>query len=174
MLTHLSDEQKTLAERHHGLIYAFLNKNRLPEETYYDIAVFGYLKGIQAYCENPDLHCYSLATICWKNMKTEVSNFQHKKELPTISMQEKRYSRGEVYSLEELLSRSDDLMEELETEFLLHDLASRLSNQEMEIIHMKMEGQKIYEIAKLKHMRFQAIKQLLDGIYDVVKDTVMG
>lgn len=50
MIRPLTAEQRAFAARHHKLIYAFLNRRRLPESEYYDVVVFGY--NVADYCSN--------------------------------------------------------------------------------------------------------------------------
>ena len=38
----LNKEQQAFAADHHGLVYKFLNENRLPEDEFYDVIIFGY------------------------------------------------------------------------------------------------------------------------------------
>lgn len=38
----LTKEQQTFATAHHSLVYKFLNENRLPEDEFYDVVIFGY------------------------------------------------------------------------------------------------------------------------------------
>lgn len=40
----LTKEQQDFAAEHHGLVYKFLNDNHLPENEFYDVVIFGYLK----------------------------------------------------------------------------------------------------------------------------------
>ena len=43
----LTKEQQDFAAEHHGLVYKFLNDNHLPEDEFYDVVIFGYLKAVQ-------------------------------------------------------------------------------------------------------------------------------
>lgn len=36
----LNKEQQAFAADHHGLVYKFLNENRLPEDEFYDVIIF--------------------------------------------------------------------------------------------------------------------------------------
>ena len=45
----LTKEQQTFATAHHSLVYKFLNENRLPEDEFYDVVIFGYLKAVRDY-----------------------------------------------------------------------------------------------------------------------------
>ena len=42
----LTKEQQAFATAHHSLVYKFLNENRLPEDEFYDVVIFGYLKAV--------------------------------------------------------------------------------------------------------------------------------
>lgn len=44
-----TEEEKRLAEKNHDLVYQFLKAHNYSMEDYYNIVVFGYLKGIQKY-----------------------------------------------------------------------------------------------------------------------------
>ena len=67
MMKPMTDEQRRLAEANHDLVGAFLRENKLPEEQFYDVVIFGYLCAVQQYCENPTLQKrYSFATVAWK------------------------------------------------------------------------------------------------------------
>ena len=53
----LTKEQQDFAAEHHGLVYKFLNDNHLPEDEFYDVVIFGYLKAVQDFfpgkcCDN--------------------------------------------------------------------------------------------------------------------------
>ena len=45
----LTKEQQAFATAHHSLVYKFLNENRLPEDEFYDVVIFGYLKAVRDY-----------------------------------------------------------------------------------------------------------------------------
>lgn len=45
----LTPEQKTFAEKHHGLVYKFLNKNQLSADEFYDVVIFGYLRAVRRF-----------------------------------------------------------------------------------------------------------------------------
>ena len=49
----LTKEQQAFATDHHGLVYKFLNENHLPEDEFYDVVVFAYLKAVKDYFNSP-------------------------------------------------------------------------------------------------------------------------
>ena len=55
----LTPEQKTFAADNHGLVYKFLNENQLPEDEFYDVVIFGYLKAVKEYFSSV-LLCHNL------------------------------------------------------------------------------------------------------------------
>lgn len=49
----MTHEEREFAEQHHGMVAGFLRRKRLPEEDFYDVAVFGYLSAVQLYVRDP-------------------------------------------------------------------------------------------------------------------------
>ena len=58
----LTKEQQEFAAEHHGLVYRFLNDNHLPEDEFYDVVIFPYLKAVRDYCDNTSAQEYSFST----------------------------------------------------------------------------------------------------------------
>lgn len=129
----LTQEQREFAADHHNLIYAFLNKKHLRDDEFYDIVVFGFLRAVQDYLNEPKLVKYSFTTIAWRKMNDCVakhykSQSRQKNYGYTVSLDDFLYE-GEPFSLEAVISAPDPLMMQLETELLLHDLAARVSKR---------------------------------------------
>lgn len=66
------------------------------------------------------------------------------------------------------ISIPDITMQMLEIKLLLHDLSAKLSPQKMRIIQMKINGERMNEIARKEHLTFHAINQLLFEAYPIV------
>jgi len=43
----------------YGLVYKFLNENHLPEDEFYDVVVFAYLKAVKDYFNSPSAQKFS-------------------------------------------------------------------------------------------------------------------
>lgn len=175
MMKTLTDEQRKFAEQNHDLVYKFLNENGLSESMYYDVVIFGYLCAVQEYCENQDLHKYKFATVAWKKMMCELKD--HYKYLSkdicshdNVHLEDIRWDR----SLADVIGQQDELMKQLESELLLHALATKLPEREMRIIQMKVDGMKMHDIAKAEHITFHDIKRLLTGSYETVVQILLG
>lgn len=167
----LTPEQKAFAANNHGLVYKFLNKNQLPEDEFYDVVIFGYLKAIKEYFSKDSLRQYSFATICWKTMKQSLYNYHksllcQKRNAETVSIHSE-IPNSEL-PLEETLTKPDELMLQLETELLLHDLASHISRQQMDIIRLKTGGYSIQDIAHIKKIPLKYVKETLEDVQQIL------
>ncbi len=168
----LTSEQRKFASDHHNLIYAFLNSKNLSDDDFYDIIVFGYLHAVQEYCNKPELKQYSFTTIAWKDMNQSLSNYfrnqnRQKRYCYTISLDSMIYG-DEFIPQRDSFTAPDPLMLQLETELLYHELASRVSKNQMAVIRMKADGYGVREIAKKQKMTMKAIRELLTSAYDIV------
>ena len=192
----LTKEQQEFAAEHHGLVYKFLNDNHLPDDEFYDVVIFGYLKAVRDYfsrevlrqysfatiydvvifpylkavrdyCDSTSAQEYSFSTIAIRQMRFRLYDY--------FRSQERRKRNAEILSihiglypdgvpLEELLPAQDDLMQEFEMKQLLHDLAGRVSMQQMNIVRMKGCGYGIREIASREKLPMKRIKELLEEV----------
>lgn len=174
----LTFKQQKFAEDNHDLVYAFLNKNRLPESIFYDVVIFGYLRAVQEYCNNHSLHKYHFSTLAWKKMRTSLSNYycylkRAKRNAPTVSFNEPVGS-ADGLRWEDTISCKDSLMKDFETELILHALDDVLSAKEMRIIRMKVHGNRMHDIAKAEHMTFHDINELINNTYKTIIEVVIN
>ena len=65
----LTKEQQDFAAEHHGLVYKFLNDNHLPENEFYDVVIFPYLKAVKDYFSDESAQHYSFAAIAMHRMR---------------------------------------------------------------------------------------------------------
>lgn len=168
----LTKEQRDFAEENHHLIYSFLNRRHLPDSLFYDVVIFGYLKAAQEYCEIESLHRFHFSTIAYKRMRSSLSNYykylsRPKRCAPTVSLEE-LIGGEEGLRWEDVVAGRDEEMLRLESELLMHALATRLPRREMRIIRMKVRGEPMHDIAKQEHMTFRQINDALGRIYPTV------
>ena len=142
----LTPEQKTFATDNHGLVYKFLNENQLPEDEFYDVVIFGYLR--------VDLFNYNKM------------HFRKKRNVETSSIH--LIPHESILPLEETLTKSDELMLQLETELLLHDLADRVSRQQMDMIRLKTSGYSIRDIAHIQKIPMKRVKEALEEVRQIL------
>lgn len=82
----LTNEQRRFAEQRHNLVYTYLRQRGLDVSDYYDVAIFGYLKAVQLYCEQERLRRYSFSTIAYWCMRSAVSSQRRKKQINALSL----------------------------------------------------------------------------------------
>lgn len=179
MMKPMTDEQRKLAEANHDLVGAFLRENKLPEEQFYDVVIFGYLCAVQQYCDNPVLQKrYSFTTLAWKKMTRELTDhykylLKSKRNGITVSLHES-ICEGSDLCWEDVLHDDGDILKDLQMELILHELAARLPKREMRIIRRKINGDKMHDIAKSERLTFRDINTLLAGTYDTVIEVLLG
>ena len=170
-------EEQQFAEENRDLVYAFLNEKKLSEDEYYDVIVFGYLRGVQEYCKNSAKYRNIFSTFAWKCMQNTLADhykyLSSPKRCATVISLDEPLDGEDGLCIADTISY-DDVMSELREDLLMHELAKRLPAREMRIVKMKVRGDKMHEIAKSEKLTFQEINRLLDGIYPTVKKIFYG
>lgn len=171
----LTKEQREFATKWHNLIYTYLNEKGLPEEDYYDIVVFGFLRAVKRYLTEPKLQKYSFSTIAWQAMESDLAGYykrqaRKKRQAYVVSF----HSLDGVFALEDVLAAPDQVMAQLETELLLHDLAAMASRQQMAVVHMRSAGYNMREIAKKERIPMGRVRELLEEIRTLLEEVCYG
>lgn len=166
----LTKEQQEFAAEHHGLVYKFLNDNHLAEDEFYDVVIFAYLKAVKDFFQDESAQCYTFAAIAKHRMRLCIYDYfraqnRYKRNAEILSIHLGLYPDGTP--LEDTLAVQDELMQEFEMGQLLHDLASRVSRQQMNIVRMKGYGYGVREIAKSEKLPVRRIKDLLEEAHVV-------
>lgn len=152
----LSIEEKKLATINHSLVYSFLHRHNYAIEDFYNVVIFGYLRSIQVYNRRKDIQKkYQLAFIAEQYMRAEIANY-FRKESST-----KRKLTESVLSLDANYTETDNLynlvgsksaeVEVLESERFA-ELLEQFSNQQKDILKLKLEGYNNKEIYLLLEM----------------------
>lgn len=167
----LTPEQKTFATDNHGLVYKFLNENQLPEDEFYDVVIFGYLRAVRRFFVETNLQKYSFSTIAWNCMRVDLFNynkmhFRKKRNAETISIH--LIPHENTLPIVETLAKPDELMLQLETKLLLHDLAGCISRQQMDMIRLKTSGYSIRDIAHIQKIPMKRVKEALEEVRQIL------
>lgn len=142
----LTEVEKQQAEKNHRLVYSFLHRHGYPIEDFYNVVIFGYLKGIQIYSRRENLqNKYQLAFICEQYMRSEIGNYfkgenaKKRKPMETIISLD-----GDYMEMENLYDCIGGKSLEPEAEILeaelLSELLENLSGIQRKIVEMKMKG----------------------------------
>lgn len=153
----LTEIEKAKAEEMHNIVYAFLKQYHYPISEYYNVVIFGFLKGIQAYYRRKDLReKFDPFYICWQYMRTEMENhfrtIKAQKRVPV----EKVISLDMQYAADESFynciggNSADSNL--LEVENVL-ELFSQLNDIQGKIAKMKMDGYSNKEVYILLDMK---------------------
>lgn len=167
----LNEEQRRFATENHNLVYAFLNEKGLSEDEYYDVVIFGYLQAVMEYTVKHGITKYTFSTVAWRRMSSRLANHFRdltaaKRKAQTVSLHAPADDGG--FTWEEKLAVNDDLLSQLESELLLHDLAQRLPRQQMSVLRMRADGYGVREIARVERMTMRMVRSLIDDAYTVV------
>lgn len=169
----LTPEQRIFAAQNHDLIYKFLNEKHLSVDDFYDIVVFGYLRSVYRFFTEPELQQYAFVTIAWKGMQLSLKDYhkavcRKKRSADIFSFNSTPEDEHPI--LEENILSHNDLMTQLEIELLLHDLAKRVSKQQMEIVRLKSSGYNLQDIATRQNTSTKRIRKLLDEVRCVLTE----
>lgn len=77
---------------------------------------------------------------------------------------------AESYPLENTVAVSDDLMKQLEAKLLLHELAGKVSEQQIEMVRLKTCGYNLREIARQQKTPMRRVKEALEEVRTVLME----
>lgn len=176
-LEKLTEVEKKLAEENHNLVYAFLHTYNYSIEMYYNIVIFGYLKGIQVYSRREDLRKkYDMPFICWQYMRAEIGNHFRTETMQKRKPMENIISLDADYATEENLYNcigGKTLEEEALEEETVLELLEKLSEVQRKIAEMKMDGYGNKEIFLLLEMPESTFYKEMNRIKTVVKNLLV-
>ena len=72
--------------------------------------------------------------------------------------------------MEETIAASNPLMRQLEEQLLLHELAKRVSSQQMNIVHLKSCGYNDRDIARSQNTTMKRVQELLEEVRTALKE----
>lgn len=177
----LTEKEKKLAEKYHNAVYSFLHRHGYSIDEYYDIAIMGFLKGIQQYNRDESLQQWSILTICEYKMQSAIAQELQKRQ--TKSRKPDRYIVSlDAPCFEGKDGREKNLIDMLPTEtledefFKMYDeenaderakkILEPYTDIQRKIICLKADGHTHSEIAKILNITFDAVGRELRKIRD--------
>jgi hypothetical protein len=166
----LTTEQQAFAAENHDLVYSFLHAKRLPEDEFYDVVIFGYLRAVQRYFTQPGLRRYAFSTIAWRAMNCEAGHHREREaRIRTISLEAMacghRYSAGPGAGLE-----TDRVMDALENVFFWDAVSGSLSEEHADILRLTAEGYTPREIAESRQRPLRDTIELVASALESAKE----
>lgn len=147
-----TEAERELAEKNHNLVYEFLKSHKYDIEEYYNIAVMGYLKGIQKYYRRTERNLSELPGICWNCMRSEMGN--HFK-------MEKARKRQPVEMNQEAVHSAED---EAVTTELLNAVMEKMTAQQQDIVALKILGYSNLEVCLMLEINTSSYYRELERI----------
>jgi RNA polymerase sigma factor (sigma-70 family) len=177
-LHELNSAQRRFAEENHNLIYAFLKKKKLPEDDYYDVVAFGFLRAVQNYLCREELRKYDFREIAFHNMKADLQNYLKKqskrmRNTVTISFDSVIYD-DERLTIAEIIPHPAQTLEKVEASILWDEINSLLSDEETEILRLLAAGYTTREIAVRKNRQCREIEDIFGDIRSSVFDRYLA
>ncbi len=71
------EECAFITENHH-MVGEYLKMRRLPEDEWYDVVIFRFLRAARLWFERPGLHRWAFRTIAYQNMRSAIGNEREK------------------------------------------------------------------------------------------------
>ena len=155
----LTELERSQATENHNLIYSFLHRHGYDVENFYDVVIFGYLKGIQTYNRRKDLrNKYQLAFICERYMSAEIGNHFRAENAQKRKPTEKMISLDADYAESEnfyncTYGKIADPESEIMGEVLMDQLLECLTESQREIVKRKIVGYDNKEILLLLEIK---------------------
>ena len=173
----LTEQERLFAERHHNIIYTFLNTNGLQDADFYDVAALGYLRAVKRYHREEKLQQYKFNTIAWQAMRTNVGN---KKRADRIRDAVIAYSLNELTDdgteYGEFIQDTKDGFRELEEQEnlqqLLAEIMPALTERQRAHIVAALNGYRHPEILTAQRVRCQEYHKHRKAISEAIKDAV--
>lgn len=142
----LTEIEKQFIMENHNLVYSFLRKYGYSIEEYYNIAIFGLIKSVQAYSRRAEIKGkYSFPYVAFQYMRAEISNHFKMENSRKRKPEEKVLSLDADYAeTEKLYNCTDGKSFEPETEIItaetLTELLENLTDIQRKITEMKLIG----------------------------------
>ena len=155
----LTVHERVQAAENHNLVYSFLHRHGYDMENFYDVVIFGYLKGIQIYNRRKDLHGkYQIAFICERYMSAEIGNYFRTKNAQKRKLAKNIISLDADYAESEnfyncTYGKIADPESEIMGEVLMDQLLECLTESQREIVKRKIVGYDNKEILLLLEIK---------------------
>ena len=146
------EAERELAEKNHNLVYEFLKSHKYDIEEYYNIAVMGYLKGIQKYYRRTERNFSELPGICWNCMRSEMGNH--------FKMEKARKRQPVEMNQENVHSAEDEAV----TTELLNSVMENMTEQQQNIVALKILGYSNLEVCLMLEINTSSYYRELERI----------
>ena len=153
----LSEEQRSFADEHHGLLISFMAKYHLDADCY-DRLALRYLHAVARYTTEESLQQYAFSTILWYHLRSELSNI----------LRDNRRQPEET-EIDGVPSRELDYDHVIDA-VLWKQIEQTLTFKQCEAVYLRNQGYKNKEIAEMCGVRPKAIEKRFSRIRKKLKN----
>ncbi len=144
----------------------FLSAKQLSVDEYYDVVIFGYLRGVMRYLSDKSLQRYRFSTIAFTCMNTDLGAHRRKEA--------RKKRQAEIISIHSstlatCAATGFGSVQHMDFRLLMQDLERQLSPLQREILWLRLQGDSIQKIARKKKIPKKNVHQLLDGVGTILK-----
>ena len=84
----LSEEECAFITENHHIVGEYLRMRRLPEDEWYDVVIFRFLRAVRLWFTRPDLHRWAFRTVAYQNMRSAIGHELEKqgRRIQTVSL----------------------------------------------------------------------------------------
>lgn len=142
----LSEDQRSFADEHHGLLLSFMAKYQL-EADCYDRLALRYLHAVVRYTTEESLRQYAFSTILWYHLRSELSNIlrDNRRQPETVEI-------GQAPAVDTAYDHVIDAA-------LWKQIEEELTFKQCEAVYLRNQGYKNREIAEMCGVRPKAIEK---------------
>lgn len=155
----MSEAGRQFAEDHHNIVFAFLRDKQLSVNEFYDVVILRYLNAAERYSSNADLRKYSFTTIAYAAMNSAVYNYR--------KSEKRRRNLCPITNtdfVEQLAISNSKPQTSTESKILWAEIASLLTEKELDIINRRAAGTTYQEIAEDYHLTSSTISAQIKKI----------
>jgi RNA polymerase sigma-70 factor (ECF subfamily) len=168
-------EQQSFAAEHHNLVYAFLRDKKLRQDDFYDVVIFGYLRGVRKYLNRDDLRRrYAFSTIAWRAMESDLVGYYRAQSRPsrkvmTVSLEAMTHQEDRQ-SAYRTVSEPDWILDRLEAENLWDQVSGLFTNEQTELLQMRADGYTVREIASARRSPVSEVEGMFASMMESARE----
>lgn len=174
----LTKIEEAFAEQRHGLVMEYLKSKCLPEDEFYDIVIFSYLRAVQSYLANESLQKYSFKTIAFRAMDSALNNYikskQAKNHAAVVLSLDYPVNYTGTLTLQDVLEDTGcNVCEDVCGRLMLHDTLRDMNHLYRDMISLKISGYSNREIAKKYSVAVSDIDRCFYEMEDIISNIEM-
>ena len=171
--TPLTPEQRKLAEKHHNLIFYFMNRKGLDQEEFYDILAIALCKAARLY----DPSEYTFTTYCYRcfenTLRMHIRDNKRRIQSAPFSAFEIHNDSDDIDNVIEETAECEEALQsfdELETAILIKGFVENLPEKLKQTLKLRVQGYSQIEISRMVGVNQTMVSRRLTKIREMFND----